>query len=486
MILALSLATLSFLFALLLTPIIRDYFIKCGVVDHPDGVRKIHDRPIPRVGGIGIALSYVLSVGILTLIPFPEWGNMRLEAHTAWAIFGGSLVIFLTGLLDDFINIRAWQKFLAQIMAASVIFGSGTRISLGLGAGTEYESLISFLLTVVWLVGCTNAFNLIDGLDGLASGVGLFATVTILIAGVIHNNTDLILLTLPLAGSLLGFLRYNFNPASIFLGDCGSMLIGFLLGCFAIEWSHKSATLLGLTAPMMAFAVPLLDVCLSVLRRFLRNRPVFGADRGHIHHRLLDRGLNPRQAALVAYGFSCLGACFSLVQNSLHRDFGGVIIVLFCLAAWIGIQNLGYVEFSMASRLLLRGGVGRMIDFESKLRHFEDNLAKAETLEEVWDNVRRASRDLGFHGSRLSLFGRVNVDLDEGFQESMQVRIPLAGDNYVNFYGIEGRLQAIDLNSFLPAVTSTLNQKIDELTVRIGAQREAGTPPGRPKLIKSA
>lgn len=482
--LALALGCLSFVLALIFTPIIRDYFLRCGVVDHPDGDRKTHSKPIPRVGGIGLALSYALSFALLAFIPFPAWNGVRLESQTAGAIFGGALVIFLIGLLDDFLNIRAWQKFVAQIVAASFVFAAGTRIDIA--KGSPYEDALSFFVTVVWLVGCTNAFNLIDGLDGLASGVGLFATVTILIAGLMHKNTDLIILTLPLAGSLLGFLRYNFNPASIFLGDCGSLLIGFLLGCFAIEWSHKSATLLGLTAPMMALAVPLLDVSLSVARRFLRSRPVFGADRGHIHHRLIDKGLKPRQAALVAYGFSFLAACFALLQNSLHQDYGGLIIILFCLATWIGIQNLGYIEFSMASRLLLRGGVGRMIDFETKLKGFEAAVQKADTLEAMWEVVRKASRDFGFHGSRLSLFGRVTVDLDEGFQDSMQVRIPLVHNNYINFYGIEGRLKAVDLNSFLPAITNSLNTRIEELAPVFPLKKDVSVVSNKPKLVKSA
>jgi UDP-GlcNAc:undecaprenyl-phosphate GlcNAc-1-phosphate transferase len=145
-------------------------------------------------------------------------------------------------------------------------------------------------VTVLWLLACANAFNLIDGLDGLASGVGLFATLTTLCAALMHGDMELALATAPLAGALIGFLRYNFNPASIFLGDCGSLSIGFLLGCYAVMWSQKSATLLGMAAPAIVLAAPLVDTALSIARRFIQHKPIFGADRGHLHHRLLDRG----------------------------------------------------------------------------------------------------------------------------------------------------------------------------------------------------
>jgi UDP-N-acetylmuramyl pentapeptide phosphotransferase/UDP-N-acetylglucosamine-1-phosphate transferase len=140
-----------------------------------------------------------------------------------------------------------------------------------------------------------NAVNLVDGMDGLAAGVGFFATVTTLIAALIHQNLELAIVTVPMAGALLGFLRYNFNPASIFLGDSGSLLVGLLLGCYAALWSQKSATMLGMAAPLMALAIPLLETSLSILRRALRNRPVFGADAGHIHHKLLEQGLTPEE-----------------------------------------------------------------------------------------------------------------------------------------------------------------------------------------------
>ncbi len=209
--------------------------------------------------------------------------------------------------------------------------------------------------TILWLVACSNAFNLIDGLDGLAVGIGLFATATAFLSALLSGNYALALATAPLLGALLGFLPYNFQPASIFMGDCGSLTVGFLLGCFSVIWSQKSATLLGMTAPLLALAIPLLDTALSIARRFLRRQPVFGADRRHIHHRLLARGFTPRRVAYIFYAFAGIIAGLSLLLNSAADRFGGIALIAFCAVVWLAIQYLGYEEFDAARRLIFGG-----------------------------------------------------------------------------------------------------------------------------------
>src|ERR1700727_2688010 len=170
--------------------------------------------------------------------------------------------------------------------AAILAYAAGIRVDMHILHGLPAWPGLEFALTVIWLVGCTNAFNLIDGMDGLAAGVGLVAAVTMLVAALTQSNLALALATMPLAGCLLGFLRYNFNGASVFLGDSGSLLIGFMLGCFGALWSEKSVTLVALTVPLLAVSIPLIDVALSILRRFLRNRPIFQAARAHLPPRL--------------------------------------------------------------------------------------------------------------------------------------------------------------------------------------------------------
>ena len=182
----------------------------------------------------------------------------------------------IIGILDDLIGIEPWHKLIGQIIAGGLAYWAGIHVQ-GFG-GYNLGPWWSIPLTILWLVGCTNAINLIDGIDGLATGVALFATCTTLIAALLQHNLALALAVVPLAGCLLGFLRYNFNPATIFLGDSGSLFIGFLLGYFSVLWSQKAATMLGMTAPLIALSVPLLDTGLAIFRRFLRRQPIFGAD----------------------------------------------------------------------------------------------------------------------------------------------------------------------------------------------------------------
>ena len=394
-----DLGFLAFFFALVLTPLVRRGAQRLGLVDRPDQERKLHGSPIPRVGGIAILGACLLSCGFLFVAPY---SNVPFDIGTALAgglrLVPAGLLIFATGLLDDVVHLRPWQKLLGQAAGAFLAFEAGFGIYVF--HDTRLPYLVSLLVSVVWLVGCSNAFNLIDGMDGLAAGVGLFATLTTLTSALVHENIELAMATAPLAGALLGFLRYNFNPASIFLGDCGSLLIGFLLGCFGALWSQKSATVLGMTAPLMAMVIPLMDVGLSIVRRFLRGQPIFAGDRGHIHHRLLARGLTTRRAALVLYGICGLAAVFSLVQDAVANRFGGLVIILFCVVAWMGIQHLGYAELGIAHRVLFKGTLRNIIGLQLRLQEMERSFGSAESLDRFWDLLVQACEGFGFAAVR--------------------------------------------------------------------------------------
>jgi UDP-GlcNAc:undecaprenyl-phosphate GlcNAc-1-phosphate transferase len=410
---------------------VRDLAVRFGIVDHPDNRRKLHSRPIPRVGGIAILVSYLLAFAA-TAFGFLDVHSVLPRGSVAGGLLGAVVIVFLTGLLDDLVNLKPWQKLGGQILAALAAYASGVQIHVL--RGHPLEIWFSLPLTLAWLIACTNAFNLIDGLDGLAAGVGLFATVTTIIAALTQQDLGLCIMTIPLAGCLLGFLRYNFNPASIFLGDCGSLSIGFFLGCCGVLWGQKAATLLGMAAPLMAMAIPLLDVCVSIVRRFLRNQPIFGADRRHIHHLLLDRGLTPRKAALLLYGLCAIAAVFSLVEAGVHNQFGGIIVILFCAVAWIGVQNLGYSEFGLATRLFFNGTFRQIIDVQFRLQQFERSLVEARSLDQCWEGIQTGYSDFGFSGVRLHAQGRVFEETPQDAAEHCQIRIPLADSQYVNLY----------------------------------------------------
>jgi len=457
--LILTLGALSVFMALVVTPLVRDYLGK-GFLDHPDGVRKKHAAPVPRVGGIAIVVSYVITFAVAMALPFADTQHLRHELPNILPLALAASIVFFTGVLDDLIGLAAWQKLIGITGASVLAYFGGMHVEIRSLSGLPSWPWLGFVITVIWLVGCSNAFNLIDGMDGLATGVGLVATVTMLLAALTQNNFPLILATMPLAGCLLGFLRYNFNGASVYLGDCGSLTLGFLLGCFGALWSNKAVTLMALTVPLLAVSIPLLDVVLSIARRFLRNRPIFQADRGHIHHRLLARGLSPRSAVLTMYGLCALVALLSVLVSALHNQFSGLIVILFGGAVWIGIRQLDYAEFASASRMLFGGKFRRIIDAEARLKDFEATLAKADSVEECWSHIRAGSRDFGFHEVRMSLSGKIFEDLAADNKPRWQLRIPLPDSQYVNFFrGFNSDMSPLVISGFVEAVQRGLEAR---------------------------
>ena len=427
----LILALLSFSVAFVLTPLCRDLAIHWGLVDQPDHIRKFHVGSIPRVGGIAIFIAYVFSFAVF--LSLSQFGDMvRGHLDVVRCLLPAAAIVFFTGLLDDLLGLKAWQKFAGQFVAAAVAVWAGVQIPV-----TAWHPLLSWFaipLTLLWLVGCTNAFNLIDGLDGLAAGVGLLATMTTLIAALLDHNVGLAIAIVPLAGALVGILRFNFNPASIFLGDSGSLFIGFLLGCYSVLWSQKSTTTLGMTAPLIALSIPLLDTGVAIVRRFLRRKPIFSADHGHIHHKLLARGLTPRRVVALIYLVCGLCAILSLLQSFGHERFGGAIILLFCAGAWIGIQHLGYAEFDMVRRMVLARDFRRRLNAELQLSTFHKDLAVAATPDQCWKVLKHTYSEFGFNEIRFKLGDRLYTDTTNGHHvaDTWTVRIRLSDDDYIN------------------------------------------------------
>ena len=445
----------AFLASIVLTPLCRRLFQRLGIVDRPDDNRKLHEIPVPLMGGVPIVLAYLLGCLLLSLVPRDL---VKINVLHVLIVAPAALFIFVTGILDDLLHLKPWQKLCGQMLGATWAAVAGVRIWSVAGHPVGWASL---LVTIVWLIGCTNAFNLIDGVDGLASGVGLFATLTMLIAALLQHNSVLALATAPLVGALLGFLRYNFNPASIFLGDSGSLTIGFLLGCFGVVWSQKSATILGITAPLMALGIPIMDTGLSIVRRFLRHQPIFGADRDHIHHRLLNRGFTPRRVALILYGVASIGAALSLLSVSTSR-MSGAVVLLFCAAAWIGIQHLDYREFSMARRMLLDGTFQQTLDAQLRLRTFEQELAAAQSIGECWELILQAARTFDFTEARLCVAGTVYHQRlrDPESDLCWSLRVPLPGRGYINFVRPhESLVFSMGLAPFIDVVYKTMSAK---------------------------
>ena len=423
-------AAKAFIAALIATPIIRDISRSFNFVDRP-GHRKVHAFPQPRVGGIAIAIAYAAA---LVLFPGSSSPLRDSSLHAVWKLMPGAALVFLIGLLDDFFSLKPIVKFLGLIIAASVVFFSG--ISLGGIAGKTIAVWLDYPLTVFWLLLTTNALNLIDGLDGLCAGMGLMATLALFTAALIHGNHPLAYVTFPLAGALVGFLGYNVAPATVFLGDSGALLIGFLLGCYGMLWTQRASTLLSMLVPLLALSIPLLDVSLSVLRRFLRNQPIFLADRGHIHHRLLDRGLSARQAVWVLYLFAALAASFALLASSFGGQYQGLVILAFCVAAAIGIRQLRYPEFDVAGRLLFRGELQRTMNVKLKIESVASALEKSATPEEWWGILVQSLAPLGLAGIRWVSPAGVREQNQLSAPAAWSFRVSLSPSDSVELEGI--------------------------------------------------
>lgn len=441
----------AFLAALILTPILRDIFRAYNVVDRP-GRRKVHAYPIPRLGGIAIASAYAIALAFYSGADPAAGSDLP-----AWQVLPGAAVIFLTGILDDFFNLRPVYKLLGQVAAAALVFWSGLRIDTV--AAVPLPLGLSLPLTVFWLLLSMNAFNLIDGLDGLCAGVAFLAAGTFFVAARIQGNFALEHATLPLAGALLGFLFYNFHPATMFLGDSGAMLIGLLLGCFGIVWTGQQTTLLSAAAPLLALSLPLIDLSVSVVRRFLRSRPIFSPDREHIHHRLLDLGLTPWRAVLTLYLAAASGGVFALllIHPSL-RKVQAFVIVGFCAAAWVGVERLRYNEFDVAGKLLFRGEFQRALKENVRIQELAAAFERCENEEVWWDRVATAVHDAGW--TSATWIRNRSIHRERAFPSqppAWRFRITLGEDEAVE---IEGPLQpagsSLDLMALAGAIHSSL------------------------------
>ncbi|MDK2926869.1 MAG: UDP-GlcNAc:undecaprenyl-phosphate/decaprenyl-phosphate GlcNAc-phosphate transferase [Bacillota bacterium] len=325
------------LVAYLATPAVRRLAVGTGALDKPDsgpGARHIHTRPTPRLGGLAIFAGFTAAAGVGVF-----WAHL-----VAWpqlvSLWLGAFLVAAVGVVDDYVNLPAKVKLAGQVLAACVFVFFGNSVewvtnpwAAGPFPGMTYIGGWGILLTILWLVGVTNTLNLIDGLDGLAAGVASIASVTLLLVALQEGQPYVVVVTAALAGAALGFLPYNFHPAQIFMGDTGSMFLGFTLAGIAVQGTLKSATTIALAVPLLALGLPILDTTLAIVRRFVHGRPIFQADRGHLHHRLLALGLSQRQAVLILYFVS---GCFGLSAVAL-ADVSSQLVAATLLLVGLGL-----------------------------------------------------------------------------------------------------------------------------------------------------
>ncbi len=319
---------------LLLTPPVIRLARRIGAVDRP-GARSVHRQPIPRIGGVAIFISTVGCILALLFLDSTPGGAFQAVRGESVALLCTATFVFLIGLVDDLKGMPARLKFLAELLAAGALCFAGVCIDRVALTSRWVVDLGGWgcLLTLVWVVGITNAVNLSDGLDGLAAGISALACGVIAVFALHGGDTVLSVFMLAMLGSLSGFLFFNFNPAKIFMGDCGSLFLGFTIAASSVVCVAKSSTLVGLTLPALALGIPIFDTLFAMLRRFLERRSLFAPDRSHFHHRLLDLGLRQRHAVIMIYLATLLASglgLFMLIRNDL-----GSLVIFFCVLVLI-------------------------------------------------------------------------------------------------------------------------------------------------------
>lgn len=326
--------TVALAAAYFITPYIKDLAIKAGALDAPDA-RKVHTIPIPRLGGLAIYFGFVLAVLF----------SMHITHEIRGLLLGGT-VILAVGIIDDVKQLPAKVKLLGQILAASVLIMFDIRIEWLTNPFGDmiYVNYLSIPLTILWVVSLTNTVNLIDGLDGLAAGVSTIASVTILLVALEQDFWTVAILTAALAGSALGFLQHNFNPAKIFMGDTGSMFLGYMLAAVSILGTVKSAATIALVVPIVALGLPIMDTAFAIIRRYMSGRPIFKPDKGHLHHRLLAMGLSQKQAVLLMYVISgCLGVS-AIALTAVSKVYAALILLAIITVAILGAKKIGVLK----------------------------------------------------------------------------------------------------------------------------------------------
>jgi UDP-GlcNAc:undecaprenyl-phosphate GlcNAc-1-phosphate transferase len=386
-----------------LTKVVRDRANKMGLAFGPDSARHIHEVPIPRLGGVAIFFTYLI-ISLLYLLGMTLGVVHRPHGFSLPRILIPASGLFAIGLLDDLRGLNAGIKLTAQVAGGAFLYFSGFRLVCLHGLSENLGAVLCFALTVGTVVLICNAINLIDGLDGLAAGAALFSMVTIFTFAMVNGRHGPALAVTILAGANLGFLAFNFNPASIFLGDSGSLFIGFMLsGLVMSESGQQSNAVRSLLVPVTALALPLTDLALTIVRRYLSGHALFGADREHIHHKLLELGLSHRQVVAVLYAVSALCAVLSLTCLYPSRLVAVPVLGILALSVFFGIRRLNYHEFGELERFALRLRQQKQVAASNIALHkAADQLEEAKDAIAIVAVLERGLR-CEFDGFRISL-----------------------------------------------------------------------------------
>lgn len=396
--------------ALISTVIVKFLCLKYNIVDKPDGYRKVHKKPIPLCGGFAVFAGFILPVILLMFFSekhslFHEFEKREMQIFT---FFIGACITMFMGAADDIWNLRPKYKLLFQLIAANFAYFGGLKITLitiPIFGGSLELWWLSYPITIFWFLGCINAINLLDGLDGLASGIGLFASLTLFVVSFSFNNVMPMFLSACLVGAILGFLLFNFNPASIFLGDTGSMLIGYLIAGVGILSSYKSETAVALMIPFIALGVPIFDTMLAIVRRWSKRLPVSSADKKHIHHVLISMGLSHRRTVLVLYGCCIVFSTVAILMAYSQNTLGVLFLVTIGIVTFVGVRVFGMLDFNMLKHRLKydRSEKKKTSNTALAVEKSIQLMADIDTKEELWKCTFRVFKALDLDHAALIL-----------------------------------------------------------------------------------
>ena len=393
--------------SLLYTPVVQRLAHKYKFVDIPDGRRKVQTKPVALGGGYAVLVAGLLGIAVSCNVPWlTDSSPLTRNPSSLAGLCMAAVLLCGMGLIDDRSGLRGSSKLLWQIVAASLI--------IFIGEGLQFDKVLLFgytinigawgiPITMMWLLGAVNSLNLLDGIDGLASTVGLIFCVTLGIMAIMTGHAVDAVIAFAVAGALLGFLRYNFAPASIYLGDAGSMFIGLVLGTIALRSTLKEAATVAFAGPLAILAIPFFDSLAAILRRKLTGRSLYSTDRGHIHHRLLTRGLSHPQAVMVIGGLCLITGSGSLASVFFAQEWIGILVVLVVFAILISARIFGHTELVLLNKRLMgfgrfaAGSSGAVVDTSVQL---QGSLK----LDPMWEALVESADRFNLTSIRLNLF----------------------------------------------------------------------------------
>lgn len=471
---------------LFLTPLVRWIGIRLGIVDQPDEYRKFHTGVIPRCGGLAIYISFLIPIFIFFFIIKKESHLPSDDHYRVWIIVIGSGIAMIMGLADDIWSIRVRWKILFQIIAATVAYSGNLRIeSLTNPFGSPIElGFFSYPATLIWFFVCMNAINIFDGLDGLAAGVSLFVTLTLLAVSLAFGNDTGVFISACLSGAILGFLVYNFNPATIFMGDSGSMFIGFGIAALGLVSSYKAEAATALLIPVIALLLPFFDLVSAALRRWAKFLPMTMPDGKHLHHIMMSRGLSARRTVVYLY-FICILLCTAALIIVFSRSTATATIV--AIIGTVFVVGNHFLKVVDVSEVRKRISHDRQLHYWNKenaikIAKITDQVKASNDILEAWKHCELMFSKLKIIHAKIEGNGSSNVEGCEwGESESdannkinqkkhfdewiWTIECPFdSNESYNNYYlTLKGRNQPSELRSLIPFLknlTSSLSEKL--------------------------